>query len=221
MYIFIDESGNFNEGQKPYFVIGGFITNNPKKTAKLFRKWQHIKFPKKIRYKNEVKFTDTGLSEKLKLKTIEYFSKQDLRLFYVFLNKNNIPLEYRKKKGMESGYLYAEIFAEALHSLLPTSDLEFRIFRDQRHLKKLSQSEFNKIIKLDLLPSLPVKSVFQIEAIDSISNTNIQIADWICGALFRYYNQGKNGEEFFLLLKNNIVVSRELFKNYWGNKKFR
>lgn len=221
MYIYIDESGNFNETQKPYFVIGGFITNSPRRIAKLFRKWQHTKFPKKIRYKNEVKFTDTGLREDLRLKTIDYFGKQDIRLFYSFLDKNNISLEYRKKKGMESGYLYAEIFAQTLHSLLPTSDLEFRVFRDQRHLKKLSQSEFNRIVKLDLLLNLSTKSILEIKAINSIVSANIQIADWICGALFRYYNQGKNGEKFFLLLKNNIVASKELFKNYWENKKFR
>ncbi|MBL7155016.1 MAG: DUF3800 domain-containing protein, partial [Candidatus Portnoybacteria bacterium] len=92
MFIFIDESGNFTGDKEPYFIIGGFITNNPRRTAKAFRKWQHTKFPKKIRYKSEVKFSDTGLNEELRLKTIEYFSRQDIRAFYTFLNKSNIPL---------------------------------------------------------------------------------------------------------------------------------
>jgi hypothetical protein len=159
------------------FSCRGFITNDPKRTAKAFRKWQHTKFPKKIRYKTEVKFSDTGLNEKLRLKTLEYFIKQDIRVFYTFLKKSNIPLEYRKKKGLESGLLYAEIVAQTLHLLLPTTDLEFRIFRDERHLRKLPQAKFNEILKLDLLPSLPAKAVIQIEALNSSTNSNIQIAD--------------------------------------------
>jgi len=223
MFIFLDESGNFTGGKEPYFIIGGFITNNPRRTAKAFRKWQHTKFPKKIRYKNEIKFSDTGLNEDLRLKTIEYLSKQDIRVFYAFLKKSNIPLEYRKKKKLESGLLYVEIVAQALGLLLPTTDLEFRVFRDDRHLRKLSQAKFNEILKSALLPNLPAKAVVQIEALDSSTNSNIQIADWICGAFFRYYNKGKNGERFFLLLKNNIIKSgyRELFKDYWTNKKSR
>ncbi|MBL7053127.1 MAG: DUF3800 domain-containing protein [Candidatus Portnoybacteria bacterium] len=221
MYIFIDESGNFTGDKEPYFIIGGFITSNPKRTAKAFRKWQHTKFPKKIRYKNEVKFSDTGLNKELRLKTIEYFSKQDIRIFYAFLKKSNIPLDYRKKKKLESGLLYVEIIAQALSLLLPTTDLEFRVFRDRRHLRKLSQAQFNKILKSALSPKLPAKAIIQIEALDSSANANIQIADWICGAFFRYYNKGKDGKRFFLLLKNNIIKSgyRELFKDYWANKK--
>ena len=224
MFIFIDESGNFTGDKEPYFVVGGFITNNPRRTAKAFRKWQHTKFSnKKLRYRAEVKFSDTRLNENLRLKTVEYFGKQDIRIFYTFLSKSNIPSRYRKKKGLESGLLYTEIVAQSLNLLLPTTDSEFRLFRDERHLKKLPQTRFNEILKSSLLPNLPAKATIQIEALDSSTNPNIQIADWICGALFRYHNMGKNGEEFFLLLKNNIIKSgyRELFKDYWTNKKSR
>ena len=205
MFIFLDESGNFTGGKEPYFIIGGFITNNPKRTAKAFRKWQYSKFSnKKLRYRTEVKFSNTRLSEEVRLKTIEYFSKQDIRVFYTFLKKFNIPLEYRRKKGLESGLLYTEITAQTLNFLLPTTDLEFRVFRDQRHLKRVPQAKFNEHLKSALLPNLSTKAILQIEALNSSTDTNIQIADWVCGALFRYYNKGKNGEKFFLLLKNNI-----------------
>jgi len=222
MFIYLDESGNFTGGKERYFIIGGFITDNPKRTNKAFRKWQHTKFSnKKLRYRTEIKFSDTRLDEKLRLKTIEYFSKQDIRIFYAFLKKSNIPLEYRKKKGIESGLLYTEATAQVLDLLLPTTDLEFRVFRDRRHLKGISQIKFNEFLKPSLLPNLPAKAIVQIEALNSSTNTNIQIADWVCGALFRYYNKGKNGKKFFLMLKNNIIKSgyRELFKNYWINKK--
>jgi len=221
MHIFIDESGNFTGDKDYYFIVGGFVTGNHRRTRKAFRRWQKTKFPKKLRYKNEVKFSDTGLNDELRLRTLSYFIKCDIRIFYSFLKRENIPQEYRKKKGTKTGLLYTEIVAKTLNLLLPTTDLEFRIFRDKRHLRRISQSRFNETIKLDLLPKLSAKSLFQIEAVDSDTNPNIQIADWICGALFRYYNKRKNGESFFATLKNSIIASDELFRDYWTNKKSR
>lgn len=95
--------------------------------------------------------------------------------------------------------------------------MEFRLFRDKRHLRKVSKVEFNEALKLDLLPNLPAKAVVQIEATESGSNPNIQIADWVCGALYRYHNNCENGEHYYSILKNSIINKRELFKDYWAN----
>jgi len=217
MYIFLDESGNFSGGQNDFFIAGGFITNEPKRTARVFRKWQHKHFPKKIRRKSEVKFTDSGLQEFLKLKTFNFLASQDVRVFYVFFNVKNIPLQYRCKGSVEAGLLYEAIVEQALQLLLPNGDLEFRVFRDFRHLKGLSQAKFNEILKLGLAPRFSLKTIFQVEAVDSTENANIQIADWVCGALFRYYNKRQNGGQYFTILKNSIIASEELFKDYWEN----
>ena len=49
--------------------------------------------------------------------------------------------------------------------------------------------------------------------IDSTSNANIQIADWISGALARYFEKGKNGNEFYKVFKNNLLgEGKEFFK---------
>lgn len=215
MHIFLDESGNF-KGDKGFFIVGGFITSSPKETAKAFRKWQHSKFPKKVCHQAEVKFSASGFSDKLKTKTLLYFSKQNIRIFYTFLNTQNIPSEFQKAKGLETGRLYAEVIAETLRLLFPTTDQEFRVFLDERRLKNLTRAKFKESLKFDLLPRMPVKSVLQIEMIDSTANPNIQIADWICGALYRYHTKGKNGQIFFDTLRNNILTSEELFKDYWA-----
>jgi len=217
MYIFIDESGDLGGKQSDVFVVGGFITNEPKRTAKAFRKWQHTHFPKKIRRKAEVKFTDTGLNEKLRLKTFTFFAGQDIRVFYVFFKIGNIPAEYRHKKGIESGLLYTAIVEQAIRLLLPSGETEFRLSRDIRPLKGISQVKFNEMLKAGIAPNLSAKTIVQVEAIDSSANTNIQIADWVCGALFRYYSKGRNGEEYFFILKNSVIAREELFKDYWEN----
>lgn len=55
--------------------------------------------------------------------------------------------------------------------------------------------------------------------IDSTTSENIQIADWISGAIGRYLEKKDLGEECYQILKNNIIQNgKELFKDYWGNK---
>jgi len=66
---------------------------------------------------------------------------------------------------------------------------------------------------------LPQKSVIQIEMVDSTANTNIQIADWITGALAWFLENKHLGNECYQILKNNLLgEGKELFKDYWENK---
>mgnify|MGYP001571681625 CR=1 FL=1 len=93
-----------------------------------------------------------------------------------------------------------------------------RIFRDQRILKGIVVSEFNNRLKDRLLPGLPNKITIQIQAMDSTTNPQIQVADWVCGAIARYHEQKPRGEECFNILRNNIVKQKELFSDYWTKK---
>ena len=54
--------------------------------------------------------------------------------------------------------------------------------------------------------------------IDSTTSANIQIADWISGALARYHEKKVLCDECYGLLKNNILKPDELFKDYWEEK---
>lgn len=102
---------------------------------------------------------------------------------------------------------------------LPINDLEFRVFCDERHLKGIKRSRFKEIIMSNLLPQLPKGAIIQIEMLDSKKNANIQIADWIAGALTWCLEKKTLGEECGQILKNNILnEGKELFKDYWANK---
>lgn len=220
MHVFLDESGDFYNDE--YFIVGGFLTGNQKRTAKVFRKWQHHKFPKKIRAKTEVKFDDSGLGDTLRLKTLAQFTKQDIRIFYTFLNRKNIPTEFRTKRGIESGYLYTEVVSQTLSQLFPSAETDLNILIDQRHLKKISKSEFRETVRLHLLPQAAKGSRIYVDTGDSTTNPNIQIADWVCGALFRFYTGRRFGTQFYDTLKNSTIASAELFKDFWAeshNKK--
>ncbi len=219
-YIFLDESGQFTKNNhEKYFVVGSFTVGSPRRTEKQFRSWQSIKFPKKIRYQSEIKFSEVNINDNLRLRTLKFIANLDVRIHYAYLLRKNISDEYWKKEKLQSGLLYTNIIGETLELYLPTDDLEFRIFCDQRHLKGIKRSKFKEILKARLIPQLSHNSTFQIEMIDSTANANIQIADWISGAIARYLEEKNLGGEFYQILKNNIIGNgKELFKDYWDNK---
>ena len=218
-YIFLDESGEFRKrDHNEYFVAGAFTIGNPRKSKKLFRSWQHSHFPRKMRRQSEIKFADIDIDDKLRLKTLRYFTSLDIRIRYSYLLRDNIPEEYRDKNKIKSGLLYTHIISETLEMFTPINDLEFRVFCDNRHLKGITKTKFKEILSTSLLPKLPKGVILQIDTVDSTTDENIQIADWIAGSLARYHNKKPLGQELFTILKNNILSGEEMFKDYWFNK---
>lgn len=219
MHVYLDESGNLSKGNGDFFVVGSYTVGEPRRMAKAFRKWQKRKFPKKLRGQSEIKFNNTSVDDDLRLKTIRYLAKQDIRIFYTYLKCINIPEQFRQKgKIYKTGLLYTEIIASTLELYLPIPEREFRVFRDKLTLKGITASQFNQILERHLLPKLPAKSILQIESVDSASSPQIQIADWVSGALARYHEGKILGENLYKTLKNNIVGSKELFENYWEER---
>lgn len=219
MFVFLDESGSFNKDNDKYFIVGSYTVGDSQRIANAFRRWQRTKFPRKLKVQSEVKFNDSHLDDNLRLRTINFLAKQDVRIFYTYFKVINIPSEYRgKERTIKTGLLYTEIVGETLELYFPSTDQDFRVFRDQRILKGVTLSDFNQHLKTRLLPELSAKTIVQIQAVDSSSSALIQVADWICGALGRFYEKKLYGMEFYKALKNNIVGEKELFPDYWDKK---
>ena len=219
-YIFLDESGQFTKhNNEKYFIVGSFTVGNHRRTEKQFRGWQRKKFPKQLRYQSEIKFSSVNIGDDLRLKTLKFISDLDVRIHYAYLLRQSIPDDYKKKDKLQSGLLYTNIIGEILEMYLPLTDVEFRVFCDQRHLKGIKRSKFKEILIARLRPQLSKESIIQIEMIDSTTNCNIQIADWISGALAWFLEEKNLGKECYQVLKNNLLGDgKELFKNYWDNK---
>ncbi len=213
MYIFLDESGNFTKhNHEEYFVIGSFTIGDPKRTAKDFRTFYRQHFPRKMKNLNEIKWSATGITDELRLKTLRYISKLDVRIRYIYLLRNNIPTKYRKESKFEEGLLYTNVVGELLDMYFPVVDKDFRVFCDRRRLSGMKSKDFKDIIKARVLPNLPKDTTIQIEMVDSSAYVNIQIADWISGALAYYLEKKPAGKEFYTLLKGNIMSEgKELF----------
>ena len=136
----------------------------------------------------------------------------DVRVRYIFLLRNNIPVEYRKEDKLKDGLLYTNVVGELIDMYFPSVDPDFRVFCDQRKLSGMKKGEFKKIIEARILASTPKGAIVQVETVYSATNVNIQIADWISGALARYLEKGKSGNEYYAILKENIIGNgKELF----------
>src|SRR3989344_2114898 len=183
-YIFLDESGQFTKhDREKYFVVASFTVGEPRRTAKAFRSWKASQFPGKMRDQSEIKFSNVKITDALRLKTIKRISDLDVRIRYIYLLRDNIPHTYRHKETLRSGHLYTNVIGELLDGYLPSDESELRVFCDERHLKGIKRSEFQEILKSRLIPRMSPRSIIQIEMIDSAMHPNIQIADWIVGAL--------------------------------------
>lgn len=219
MQIYLDETGQFKKTKNGnYFVVGTFTVGDPRRTSKRFKSWRVSRFPRKLRYLSEVKFSNPSIDDKLRLRTLREISRLDVRIRYSYIKRENIPLDYRSKGKIRAGHLYTDIVANTLELYLPVNESEFRVFCDARHLKGIKRSEFKSLVYSRLIEKLPPKTILQIEMLDSTTDSNVQIADWICGALGRFHEQGHLGDECMSILKNNLLGEGvELFKDYWSN----
>ncbi len=219
MHIYLDESGNLTKGNGKYFIVVTYTVGDPQRIDKAFRKLQRNKFPRVLKTQAEVKFNDPHLNDDIRVRTINYLSKQDIRIFYSFLKIKNVPEEYRKKGIVhETGLLYTEIVASTLELYLPITEKELIVIRDQRGLKGVTLAQFNEKLKIRLLPQLPVKTNLKLHAVDSTTSALVQVADWVCGALARSYENKPEGQVFYDNLKKNIVEEKELFSDYWTKR---
>lgn len=212
--VFVDESGTFLPcaGQE-YFVIGSFTVGDPKRTAKQFRSWQMNKFPKKKHVQSEIKFSESGISDDLRIRTIEHICSLDVRIRYGYLRCERLPHTSYDEAGLREGHLYTQILGQILESYFPITEPSFKVRCDQRHLKGVKRAEFISVLQTRLLPIAPTNAIIDIKQIDSTLDTNIQIADWIVGALAAYLNKKPLGEKYFHILKQNIIGTPvELFK---------
>ncbi|MFA4844982.1 MAG: DUF3800 domain-containing protein [Patescibacteria group bacterium] len=212
MFIFLDESGNFKKyNHEEYFVIGSFTIGNQRRTSKSVKSWFREKFPRLMCKQNEIKWSQSGIDEALRLRTIRHITQMDIRIRFGYLLRKNIPETYQKKGKISSGVLYTNIICEVLSSYFPTDDKQIYIFCDRRSLKGMTKKEFESAVLTHLIPLCTPDTLIQVDMVDSTTNPNIQIADWISGAFSHYLEKKPGGDEYHKALKNSIIGAKEFF----------
>ena len=213
-FIFLDESGQFsnNDPYGNYFIVGGFSLDLPRETDKAFRSWRATYFPKRMRRQSEIKWSSTAINDSLRTRILKKISTLDIQINYVCLLKRDIPAIYWNDDKLNQGLLYTNIVAELLETFLPIEDNVFQVFCDKRHLSSITEEKFEYILRNHLQIKLPKGTIFTIKMIDSSTSGNIQIADWIVGAISRYIEKNPHGKEFFGVLKKiGYIEGKRLF----------
>src|SRR5271157_1980340 len=102
MIIFLDESGQFvRKDHEKYFVVGSFTVGDPRRTKKQIRSFFRSRYPKKQRNLPEIKFSSSGIDDRLRLRTLKHISELDVRIKYAFLKRENIPVDFRQAGGIK------------------------------------------------------------------------------------------------------------------------
>lgn len=118
-----------------------------------------------------------------------------------------------RKGAIQSGLLYTQVLGEALEQYFPIVEKSFLVICDQRRLKGVSNTQFKQTLIARILADAPRGTIVRVDRVDSMADRNIQIADWIVGAIAAYLNKKPLGEKCMEILKNNVIGSGiELFK---------
>lgn len=65
-------------------MVGTFTISDQRATAKAFRSWHRTRFPKKMQKQNEIKWSATGISDELRLRTIKHISDLNVRMRHIY-----------------------------------------------------------------------------------------------------------------------------------------
>ena len=128
---------------------------------------------------------------------------------FIYLDESGDLLNSREK------YFIVASFTVSNPSRITKEFRKWQKSKFPKLLKNKSEVKFNEALKTRLLPKLPANVLVQIETVDSTSSPQVQVADWLCGALGRYYEEKKFGKEFFNILKPTLVRGEELFSAHW------
>ena len=207
LYLFLDEAGNFRGNRDRYFVLALFVTRYPRATKKCFVRAKQAKLPRKYRHYTEIKFSDRVIPSRFKKHVLRQLVKEDVRIYTLLFDKRNIPDELRQQG---EGLTYCHLVGQLLE-LCPLAESEaIHLFMDRRKLKGLTREEFNLDLKTHLLPQLRKGTSFDIQHVDSTTSVNIQLADFVSGAIFQRYERGNS--EYYDIIAEKIEVERELFR---------
>jgi hypothetical protein len=206
LYIYADEAGNFSGKRDAHFVLAAFSTDTPRATRKVFLTTRQTKLPKRFRSYAEVRFSDVNVPRSFKIKVLERLCAEDIGVYALILHKEGMPANLR---GREEGLFYCRLVGELLELSPVESATQVRVLLDRRRLKNLTREQFNADLQARLAKVAPNVRI-EIEHIDSTTNVNIQIADFIAGAFFQKYERGD--DEFYRALEHCIKVEVEIFQ---------
>jgi len=205
MLIFMDESGDtgfqFSKLSSKFFVLTIIIfddlgdAEDANEGIKKIRK--ELKLPENF----EFKFS-TGTSNKVKTAFLQKLSKHNFRYRSVVIDKTIL---FRREPLHPKDNLY-KLVAEQLFLRAEPRVKNASVFIDR--ITKSFVDDFNVYLKRRLNTRLE-KIIGRMKHQDSKSNNLLQLADMVCGAIYRKYNRSE--DKFYKMIKKR---EEDLWKPY-------
>lgn len=201
LYVFIDESGDlgFTENSTKYYIIASVETRNLLGLDRVIKKVRKTLGKKK---KNIPEFKFARSDDVIRERFLKRAVEEDLLFSAIVLQKQMVYDYLRDKKDKLHNYL-AGFIAESL-SYEYSNEKEFKIIVDKFIMSKEKRNEFNWYLKYRLLNSYGQSNPPKIEITheDSQQHPGLQIADFVAGAVFQYYERGR--DEFYEIVKPKL-----------------
>ncbi len=207
MLIFMDESGDtgfkLKTASSQYFVLTMVIFDNLEVAEKANEAINQLHKDLKFDSSKEFKFS-TGTSNKFKTTFLNKLSKFDFRYRSIVINKEEL-LKREPVHPEDSLYMLVtdQLFLRA-HDRINNA----AVFIDRTAQSKTFIQRFNHYLKKKLNTDMN-KLIGEIKHKDSKSNNLLQLADMVCGAIYRRYN--KKDDSFYKMIKKR---EEDLWKPY-------
>ena len=208
LHIFIDESGDpgFKSGSSKYFLMGfaSFPTENYKKSI------DHIKNDiqtKTGKAPKEIKFNKSN--HEIRIQLLNHLVDNNGSFGYIYVDKMRI---YEYLRGHpEINYIYNQMIFYLIENLVDQAQIRDHVtlYIDQRSKNKNIKKNISTYLKRQIDPILsPYRLHARFEK--SHNSRGVQCADCICGSIHRMIE--RNERTYFDLIKHNIIIRRELFR---------
>lgn len=211
-YIFLDESGDlgFAEKSSKFFIITLMLCNEDTEInlKRIIKRVREKLIKKKLKKYPELKGNNS--SDKIRKEVLERFVKNKAEVFTIIMDKSKVYEYLKEKKHKLYNYISNLILNECSFD---TNNICLTV--DKSKSNRSLRDDFDNYLRFSLKNKLASCNL-SIKHENSQNEYCLQVLDFVSWAIFRKYEQGD--EDFFNIIKERIIIKKELFQNNSNNK---
>ena len=210
LHVFVDEVGdfgfNFERHSSRHFLIGFafFPDEDYKQSVEAVKDTIQTISGKRPR---ELKFRSS--SQRIREELLNRLVEDGGRFGYIYVKKPKIYARLRNHP--EINYFYNQMLNYLIENLIKQerAHRDIIVYVDQRSSNKEIKKDLSTYLPRNINPILKGKRLY-VRYERSHNSRGIQCADFVCGSAFRKIE--RNDDRYFEILKDSVIVKRELFR---------
>jgi len=210
LHVFVDEVGDFGfrfeRHSSRHFLIGFafFPDEDYKQSVEAVKDTIQTKSGKSPR---ELKFRSS--SQRIREELLGRLVEDGGRFGYIFVKKQKIHTRLRNHP--EINYFYNQMLNYLIENLIKQEGAhkDIIVYVDQRSSNKEIKKDLSTYLPRNINPILKGKRLY-VRYEKSHSSRGIQCVDFVCGSAFRMIE--KDDDRYFEIIRDRVIVKRELFR---------